>query len=158
MSLVRRTMWPFRVMDPFFDDFFDWDTPDFTLLRVPRMQMPRLDIKEEDGKYLLSAEVPGFSKDDINIEIKDNILTISSDHDEEKSEEKEGYIYKERSTRSFCRSLQIPEGITPEEISAKLEEGILHITIPKKEPEPPKKVEIKENKELKDVEVKGTES
>ncbi|MHA1266124.1 MAG: Hsp20/alpha crystallin family protein [Candidatus Helarchaeota archaeon] len=158
MSLIRRSMWPFRIMDSLLDDFWDWDFSDFTLLRIPKMSIPRLDIKEEEGSYVLTAEVPGYDKDDINIEVKDDILTISSEHKEEKSDEGEGYLYKERTHSAFCRSIKIPEGVTPEEISAKLENGILTLHIPKKEPEPPKKIEIKEGKQLKDIDVKAEET
>ena len=148
MSIIRRRHWPFRIMDSFFDDFWDWDIPDFTIMRMPRMQFPKLDIKEEDKSYLLTAEVPGFSKDNINIEVKDDMLTIFSEHKEELDEEKEGYIYKERSHRSFSRSLRIPEGFTPEEITAKLEDGLLTLHIPKKEPKPPRKVEIEDTQSV----------
>ncbi len=148
MSIIRRRHWPFRIMNSFFDDLWDWDIPDFTLMRVPRMQFPKLDIKEEDESYLLTAEVPGFSKDDINIEVEDDVLTIFSEHEEEKEEEREGYIYRERSSRSFSRSLRLPEGFTREEITAKLEDGILSLTIPKREPKPPRKVEIEDTKSV----------
>ncbi len=108
------------------------------------MTFPRMDIKEEEKEYIITAEVPGFKKDDINIEIRNDVMTISSEHKEEKEEKKEGYIYKERSHRAFSRSFRIPEGVTAEEVSAKLEDGILTIHIPKREPEKPKKIEIKD--------------
>ncbi|MFX1293519.1 MAG: Hsp20/alpha crystallin family protein [Promethearchaeota archaeon] len=156
MSIIRRNeFWPFRILDSFFDDF--WSIPDFTLLKIPRISFPRLDIKEEEKDYVIMAEVPGYSKEDIKIEVKNDLLTIYSDHKDEKSEEKEGYIYKERYHRSFHRSLRIPENITYEDISAKLEDGLLTLHIPKKEPKPPKRIEIKEHKELKDTEIKETE-
>ena len=154
MSIIRRNRyWPFRLLDSFFDDFSD-----LTLLKLPRMQLPRMDIKEEEGEYLITAEVPGFTKGEIDIEVKDNLLTISSEHKEEKEEEKEGYIFKERSHRSFSRSLVIPENIGHEEIEAKLENGLLTLHIPKKEPEPPKRIEIKGHEEPKRLEVKEPET
>ncbi len=144
MSIIRQNRyWPFRILDDFFDDF--WNIPDFTLLKIPRMTFPKLDIKEEDGNYVIMAEVPGFSKEEINIEVKDDLLTIFSEHKEEKEKEKEGYIYKERSNRSFSRSLRMPDHITSEEIKAELKDGLLTLSIPKKEPEPPKRVEISEH-------------
>ena len=150
MSIIRRgRYWPFKILDSFLGDF--WDFPDFTLMRMPRIKSPLLDIKEKGEIYVLTAEVPGFSKDDINIEVKDNMLTISSEHKEEKEEEKEGYIYKERSHRSFSRSLRIPKGITPEEITAKLEDGLLTLHIPKKEPKTPRRISIESPKELEDT-------
>ncbi|NVM27918.1 MAG: Hsp20/alpha crystallin family protein [Candidatus Helarchaeota archaeon] len=157
MSIIRRSRyWPFRILNDFFDDF--WDVPDFTLMRIPRMTFPKLDIKEEEGNYIITAEVPGYSKEEVNIEIKNDMLTIFSEHEEKKDEEKAGYIYKERSHRSFCRSLRIPENITHEEIKADLKDGLLTLRIPKKEPKLPKKVEIEEHKELTDMEVKEAET
>ncbi len=149
MSMLQRRHWPYNMMDSFFDDFWGLKIPDFTLMRVPRVQFPKIDIKEEEKNYLLTAEVPGLSKDDINIEVNDNnMLTIFSEHKEEKEEEKEGYIYKEQSHRSFSRSLRIPEGISYQEITAKLEDGVLSLTIPKTEPELPKKLEINDTKSV----------
>ena len=157
MSIIRRNRyWPFTVMDPFFEDF--WEPFDFTLMKSPKMNFPKLDIKDDEKSYHVLMEVPGYAKEDINIEITDDLLTISSEHKEEKEEEKEGYIYKERSHRTFSRSLRIPENIIPEEIEAKLENGLLTLEIPKKEPEPPKKIEIKEDADPKELEVKTTET
>ncbi len=148
MSIIRRIYRPVSLFDSMFDDFWE---PDFTLLKLPTLNLPIIDIKEEESEFVLTAEVPGFKKEDINIEIRDDTLTISSEHKEETEETKEGYIYKERSHRSFTRSLRIPENISAEEIEAKLEDGLLTLHIPKKEPEPPKKIEIKEEPELENT-------
>jgi HSP20 family protein len=139
-------------MESFFDDFWE---PELTLIKMPRIEFPRLDIKEEETEYLITAEVPGFTKEEINIEVKDDMLTISSEHKEEKEEEKEGYIYKERSHRTFHRSLRIPDYISYEEIDAKLENGLLKLHFPKREPESPKKVEIQGHEEPEKLEVKS---
>ncbi|HUX98767.1 MAG TPA: Hsp20/alpha crystallin family protein [Candidatus Deferrimicrobium sp.] len=156
MSMIRRNVyWPFRVLDSFFDDV--WEPFDFTLLRIPEMEYPKLDIKEEDKEYLITVEVPGFTKEEVNIEVNDDLLNISSEHKEEKEEEKEGYIHRERFHRSFSRSLRIPENIIPEDIDAKLENGLLTLKLPKREPEPPKKIEIKDPEELKELENKESE-
>ncbi|MHA1356887.1 MAG: Hsp20/alpha crystallin family protein [Candidatus Helarchaeota archaeon] len=150
MSLIRRSRyWPFQLLDSFFDDF--WELPDFTLMRIPEIRTPKLDIKEEDDHYNITAEIPGYTKEEVNVEINDGVLTISSEHKEEIEEENEGYFYKERSHRSFSRALRIPKHIKAEEIEAKMENGLLTLTIPKKEPIPPKKVEIKTAEEPDDT-------
>ncbi|MHA1129708.1 MAG: Hsp20/alpha crystallin family protein [Candidatus Helarchaeota archaeon] len=146
MSLMRRRNWPFDILDDFFEDF--WKPSSFALMQfpelsIPRIQFPRLDIKEGDTEYIIAAEVPGYAKDDINIEIKDNTLIISSEFEDEKEEKEEGYLVRERTQRSFSRLVRIPEGTKAEDISAHLDKGILSIKIPKKEPIPPKKIEIK---------------
>ncbi len=148
--IVRSNYWPFKVMDSLFDD--TWEP--LTLFEIPELKLPKLDIKEEDKEYIVSAEVPGFNKEDIKVELNDDVLTIASETKEEKEETKEGYIYKERSHRSFSRSFTVPGNLRPEEINAKLENGILTINLPKKEPLPAKKIEIKTPEEPKELEVK----
>jgi len=155
MSLVKRnTYWPFRVLDTLFEDV--WDPFEFTLVKMPTIQYPKLDIKEDEKEYTATLEVPGYKKEDINIEVNDNILTISSTSKEEKEEEKEGYIHKERFESSFSRSFEVPENVTAEEIGAALNNGLLTLHIPKKELPPPKKIEIKVPEEPKKVEVKDS--
>ncbi len=149
----RRDFWPFELLDDFFEDF--WRPTDLGLMRIPRLQFPRLDIQENEKNYIIIAEVPGYSGDDLDIEIKGDTLTISSEHKEEKKEEKKGYILRERKERSFSRSLRIPKGISQKDIDASLEKGILRLTIPKKEPETPKRIQIKSADAGKKVDVKG---
>jgi len=122
------------------------------------MQFPRMDIKESDSEYTITAEIPGFTREEISIEVKDNTLTISSEHKDEKEDQKEGYIYKERSERSFTRSIGIPENIKAEEINATLDNGLLSLTIPKKERVEPRKIEIKNLDSLPEGEVSEPES
>ena len=148
----RRDFWPFELLDDFFEDF--WKPTDLNLMRIPRIQFPRLDIQENDKNYIITAEVPGYSGDDIDIEVKGDTLTISSEHKEEKEENHEGFILRERKQRTFCRALKIPKGISHEDIQATLDKGLLKLTITKKEPTPPKKVKIKASEEGKDIKVK----
>ena len=85
-------------------------------------------------------------------------MTISSEHKDEKEEQKEGYIYKERSESSFSRSVKIPENVKAEEINASLDNGLLTLTIPKKAPVEPKKIEIKNLDALPERKVEELES
>jgi len=137
----RRDFWPFELLDDFMEDF--WKPFDLNLMRIPRIQFPRLDIQDDEKNYIITAEVPGYRGDDIDIEVKGDTLTISSEHKEEKETKEEGFILRERRQRSFCRALRIPKGLSHDDIQAKLDKGLLTLTIPKKEPEPPKKVRIK---------------
>lgn len=156
MSIMRRRNWPFDILDDVFEDF--WKPSSFALMQfpelaVPRIQFPRLDIKEGEKDYIITAEVPGYAKDDINIEIKGDTLVISSEMEEQKVDRQEGYLVRERSQRSFSRLIRIPEGTKTEDISANLDKGILSIAVPKKEPIAPKKIEIstKASDEIIDV-------
>ncbi len=92
----------------------------------------KVDIKENDNKYIVEAELPGVNKEDINIEIVDNRLNISVERDEQYTEEKENYIRKERRYGGLSRSFYI-DNIKNDEISANFKNGILTIELPKQE-------------------------
>jgi HSP20 family protein len=97
---------------------------------------PRFNISETDKEYRLTADVPGVPKEDIKIEVKDGVLTISGEKKEEKREENEKFHTYERIFGSFSRSVRLPEGVKPENITAKFTNGVLEITFPKPEAPP----------------------
>lgn len=105
---------------------------------------PNVEVKREDGHYMLTAEFPGMDKDDIHVDVHDGVLTLSGEKKREFEEEKEGYRYSERSYGSFRRSFSLPPETPEDEIEAKLDKGVLMITIPVVEKHP-KKIEINEN-------------
>jgi len=149
-KLARRDEYsPFSIMrefDKIFEDFrkgFDNLFIEPRLMTMPSIRAPIMDIIDEGDKYSITAEIPGIPKEDINIEITKNILEIKAEQKMEKEEKKEGYIRKERGQRSFYRQVALPEEIDAEKIEATLNNGILSIEIPKKEPTPKKKIEIK---------------
>ena len=123
---------PFNsLVNEFFSDAFNaLDTRSF-----------KTDVKETDDEYIIESELPGLEKDDINIEITDNYLTISAHNEEKIEEENENYIRRERRTGSFQRVFQI-DNVKEDEIDAKYENGILMVTLPKKEKSAPKKKTI----------------
>jgi HSP20 family protein len=92
----------------------------------------RTDVKEKDDKYIIDAELPGMNKDDITVEMDDNYLTISANNEEYNESEEEGYIRRERRRGSYCRSFYI-ENVKQDEIEAEYNNGILEISLPKKE-------------------------
>ncbi len=112
---------------------------------IPEFRRPVLDIQDRKDHYLLEAELPGVSKDDINVEIEDDKLSIKTEQKKEKKEEGEGYVRHERGYRSFYREIALPDDIITDKIKGELKNGILNIKMPKKEQEKkePKKVEIK---------------
>ena len=98
----------------------------------------RTDIRELDDHYLLEAELPGFRKEDIDLEVKEGVLTISASHEEteEKKDERGNYLCRERRSGSYRRSFDLT-GIEEEAIAAAYENGVLKLTLPKRgEPEP----------------------
>ena len=97
----------------------------------------RVDIKENDKEYILEADLPGVNKEDINLEVHDDRLTISVKKDEKEEEKKDNYLRKERRTSSMTRSFYI-ESIISDKITAKYENGVLTLLLPKKEETKPK--------------------
>ena len=101
---------------------------------------------DQGDSYLLQAELPGFDKSDINIDLKDNLLTISASHKEEKNEDsKDKYIRRERYYSSYSRSFRVND-VEPGDIDASYNNGILEVKFPKKElaaKEEVKRIEVK---------------
>ena len=126
---VRTYAEPFSFMDfdPFRSDFFRSSG-------VSGTSAIRTDIRKEGDLLYLEAELPGYDKSDISVEIEEDMLTISANRTESKEEVKEDgrYLRRERRTGCFRRSFQLT-GIDPDHIEAKYENGILILTLPKKE-------------------------
>jgi HSP20 family protein len=99
-----------------------------------------LDIKEEDDKFVVEAELPGFEKKDVSIKIADNTLTIEAETKMEKEEKK--YHRRERYYGHYQRSISLGDNCSSEKITASMKNGILIIEIPKIEPEPAKEIVI----------------
>lgn len=131
-----------RGLRNFFDEF------DKRLFKDGDISIFRADILDKGDKFVLEAELPGFKKDDIKIDLDDELLTISAQHEENsKDEDKENgeyYIHKERRFGSYSRSFHV-SNIDTDKIEASYDNGILTLELPKKEPEasPTKKIEIK---------------
>jgi len=105
--------------------------------------MPRIDIKETKDAVIVKAELPGMTEEEVNIEIMDNVMTISGEKVEEKVEESEGYHYKESHSGAFQRSFSLPAEVKAEKADAEMKNGVLIITVPKIEPKKAKKIAIK---------------
>ncbi len=104
---------------------------------------PRIDITEHDDKYVISAELAGVKKDDINVTLEDGVLTLQASVDTEKTDEKEGQtIRKERFSGSYLRSFNVGAGVTEADIKARFEDGVLELTVPKPQQQEPEKKRI----------------
>ena len=126
---------PFRDFEEMSRSF--WDNNNVSAFRT--------DITEKDGKYILEADLPGFKKEDISVDIDKDCLTITAEHkSEEKEENADSYIRRERYYGSYTRSFNV-KGIDTEAITAAYNDGVLTLTMPKKEPEVPaaRRLEIK---------------
>jgi HSP20 family protein len=109
---------------------------------VLRRWMPAMDLVESGDHFVLRADLPGMSEDDVNIEFEDGTLTVSGERKAEHEESNEGFHRVERSFGSFSRSLTLPQGIDPEAVTASFDRGVLEIRIPKPEQRKPRKIAI----------------
>jgi len=128
-----------REMDRMFDDLFQ---PSSELSESSLSWYPSVDVKETKDEFVISAEVPGMSKDDIKINISDNTLTIKGEKKEEKKEENHNYHRVERRFGSFQRSFTLPTHIEDKKVKASYKDGVLTISMPKKEEAKPKEIPI----------------
>ena len=126
-------------MNRLFNTVFDGPTPSGATMR---RWMPPMDLVESDDHFVLRADLPGMSEDDVNIELEDSTLTISGERKAEHRSDGEGYYRVERSTGAFSRSLTLPKGVDAEAVSASFDRGVLEVRIPKPEERKPRRIEI----------------
>ncbi len=139
-SEPSRVLAPFEEMERWFEDVF---RRPFSLLGpswLPRMRFPELeeispvvDIYEEGDNVVVKAEIPGIKKDDIDVSLTDNTITISGEKEKEEKVEKKNYYRLERSYGSFTRTFRLPAEVQSDKAKAKFKDGILEIRIPKTE-------------------------
>ena len=94
------------------------------------MWLPQVEAFERDGELIVRADLPGLTKDDINVDITDDAITIRGERRQEKEENEEGYYRSERSYGSFYREIPLPSGVNRDEANASFRNGVLEITMP----------------------------
>ena len=104
---------------------------------------PRVDIVEQDGGYELVADLPGLKKEDIKIEIQDNLLTLRGEKKLEDEKKDKNYRLSERYYGEFARTFALPENVNRDGIVAEFKDGVLKLEIPKTEKAQPKQIEVK---------------
>jgi HSP20 family protein len=143
MALVR---WdPIRELDSLqgdmnrlFDRFFEGRPANGT----GRRWIPAMDLVETDDHLVLRGDLPGMTEDDIDIEIKDSVLTVFGERKAENEEKGEGYHRVERAFGSFSRSLTLPQGVDTDQVEANFDKGVLEVRIPKPAEAKPTRVQI----------------
>jgi HSP20 family protein len=137
MAIVR---WePLRDLDRIFGNVFEAPAPRATTLR---RWLPAMDVVEDGDSYVLRADLPGVSEDDVSIEVEDRVLTVSGERKSEHETSTDGYRRVERAFGSFRRALTLPEGVDTDAVSARFDRGVLEIRIPKPEQRKPRKISI----------------
>jgi HSP20 family protein len=109
---------------------------------MPFKEMSSVDLEDREKEYCLTVDLPGFKKEDVDMEISDESLTISAKKSESKEDKGKNFVRKERRAQSFYRRILLPEKIRSDEAKASLNNGILEVTLPKKEPKETKKLKI----------------
>ncbi|WP_019215410.1 Hsp20/alpha crystallin family protein [Legionella tunisiensis] len=142
MNLIKRNYQPFpkdlnRMLEHFFrepadNSFIDTGT-----------WAPAVDIKEEKDKFIVVADIPGVNKGDIKVSLTNNVLTIQGQRQFEKSENKDNYSRMERVQGQFYRRFSLPQSVDESKIEASYKNGVLNVSIPKKESTVEKQIEVK---------------
>lgn len=145
MSLV--TFHPEQALDPFFnfdsDRFFNtkqnlWRTDAETI-------SPKVNVTEDENFFHLEAETPGMKDKDIGIEVHNGVLTIKGHKENQSETEKENYHIHEFNSQSFERSFKLSDRVDTDKVSAKIDNGVLKVDLPKHEQIKPKKIEVQGN-------------
>jgi HSP20 family protein len=135
MSIVRWNPWRE------FDDFFPRLAPPSESLAGSEW-LPAVDISETDTAYHIDLEIPAIARDDVNVAVKDGVLTVTGERKVEK--QTDGKTHRvERQYGKFARSFRLPENVDDGSISAKAKDGVLYVVVSKKEQEQPRQIEVK---------------
>ena len=119
-----------------------FDTPTQPNGGTMRRWMPAMDLVETEQHFVLHADLPGLSEEDVNIEVEDRVLTVSGERKATHEVTKEGYHRVERAFGTFSRSLTLPKGVNPDAVAASFDRGVLEVHIPKPEQAKPRRISI----------------
>jgi HSP20 family protein len=125
-------------------------TPDFDRLvnslfdrnQVAQRWIPAMDLVEHDDHFLLRADLPGLTEEDVSIELNDGALTVSGERKAEHTQRERGFYRLERQFGQFSRTLTLPDGIDPDAVKASFTNGVLEVRIPKPEQRKPRRIPI----------------
>lgn len=131
-----------REIDRVFGQFFPSRDRDDESSSQQAVWAPRTDLMETEDEYRLHLDVPGMTKEDLNINYQDNQLTVSGERTSDRTEEGEEYVRVERSFGHFYRSFTLPQTVNAEDIHATYDNGVLTISVPKTEEVKPRQIEI----------------
>ena len=162
MALVR---WdPARELDAFqsdmnrlFDSFFGRREGSAGAAYGSRRWIPPMDLVETDENLVLRADLPGVNEDEIEIEVKDGVLTVSGERKAQHEEKREGFHRVERSFGRFSRALELPKGVEADSIEASFERGVLEVRMPKPAERKPTRIEINSGEGQRTIEARAEE-
>jgi HSP20 family protein len=129
-------------MNRLFNTMFDPPAQATRADSTMRRWIPAMDLVETGEHYVLKADLPGLSETDVNIEVENDVLTLSGERKTEHDDQGQGYYRVERGFGTFSRSLTLPAGVDPDSVQAHFDRGVLEIRIPKPEKRKPRQVAI----------------
>ncbi|GIV60667.1 Hsp20/alpha crystallin family protein [Rhodocaloribacter litoris] len=132
-----------REFDRLFDSFLSPARSEDTDAREAALWTPRVDLVETDDAYLIHMDLPGMSKEDLNINFHDGTLTVSGERKFETQEKDRNYVRVERQFGHFYRSFTLPKAVDEGKIGATYKDGVLEIRVPKAEEVKPRRIEVK---------------
>src|SRR4030095_15348598 len=128
-----------RGLNQLFDSSFATPSEDVAM----KAWTPAVDVYEDDNAFVIKLELPEVNRDDVKVNLNENTLSISGERRVENDEKRENYHRVERSDGQFYRSFTLPPNVNPEDIGAQFKDGVLRLTIPKREDAKPKQIEVK---------------
>ena len=128
-------------MNRFFDAMFQAPAGGGQAAQLRRWT-PAMDLAETEDAFVLRADLPGVSEEDVSIELEDTVLTVSGERKSDHENKGEGYYRVERAFGAFSRSLTLPKGVDAEAIAAQFTDGVLEVRIPKPEQRKPRRIAI----------------
>ena len=131
----------YRPFGQMFDDFAGF--PDFGLAAASDGFTPAVDVREESGWYVLDMELPGVEAKDLEVTVRDGVLTVKGERHTEREEMRGEFQRREQRHGSFARAFSLPGGTDPRRVEARLEAGVLTLRVPRAEDEKPYRVEVK---------------
>jgi HSP20 family protein len=130
-----------RIFDSFRQDidrllWDPWSIPNIAFKQpmATKIYTPKMNIQDKGDVYLITAEMPGMNKENLEITIEDNMVTIKAESKTKHEEKNENYLLQERGSYSFQRCFELPEDIKSEAVNGEMKDGVLHLNLPKKEP------------------------
>jgi HSP20 family protein len=142
-ALSRPERSPFALLQQEIDRLFDGFSRNFSSFTNDLTALPRMDVAETDKAIEVTAELPGLEAKDVQLNLADNVLTIRGEKKSEREEKQKDYHLLERSFGSFARSVQLPDGVKSEDVTAEIAKGVLKVTVKKPAPKQSKQIEIK---------------
>jgi HSP20 family protein len=134
---IMMTLWnPFEELMN--DAFFGNRRP-----AMPQAHTPAVDVREEKNAYLIDIELPGFKAENVDVKVDNRVLIVTAERKSETDEGRKGYHRVERRFGKFQRSFTLPESVDAEHIEAGLRDGVLSVTVPKRETAVPRRIEVK---------------